>query len=108
MIILLSLFKMYKYSSKKIMITIDSTSILNLLDSKLAECLLLIIKQTNKNTYTWYSTKGNRNEISSKLEISPATVNRYIIILKNKNILRFGDYSARGEYKLNKIGRAHV
>lgn len=95
---------MYGYNKKKpktMSITLDNDSILKLLDSTLAEFLLIVIRQTNKSNYKWYSTKGNRSELMARLELSPPTVSRYIAKLKTKNILQHSEYSARGEYRLN-------
>jgi len=77
-------------------------SLLNLLDSKLAETLRVILTQTNSDTYRWHSTTSNRTEISNRCGISPPSVNRYINKLKEKTILNKPDGFARGEYMINR------
>jgi len=93
---------MYKNNIKTISITMDNTSVLKLLDSKLAEVLLIVLKQVNPTTYQWMSSKGNRKSIEHKLNMSYPTVSRYILMLRDKDILLQGEYAARGEYILNK------
>lgn len=95
---------MYGHSKKKLKtmsVTLDNTSILKLLDSTLAEFLLIVIKQTNSSDYKWYSTKSNRSELTTKLSLSPPTISRYIANLKSKGILLQGEHASRGEYRLN-------
>jgi predicted HTH transcriptional regulator len=93
---------MYRQKPKTITITMDNNSLLKLLDSNLANFLLIVIKQTNKLDYKWYSTKSNRSQLQNKLELSSPTISRYIATLKAKDILIQGEFSARGEYILNK------
>ena len=93
---------MYRQKQKTITITMDNNSLLKLLDSNLANFLLIVIKQTNKADYRWYSTKSNRNELKNRLEMSSPSVSRYIATLKEKEILTQSEYFARGEYMLNR------
>ncbi len=85
---------------KQIKIRMDKLSILNLLGDSLGKTLSIILNQVNPNSYLWYSTKANRQVIINKLDISPATLSRYLIKLNDKRILIKSD-SGKGTYILN-------
>lgn len=77
----------------------DKDSLLNLIDSPLAEVLVRIISEADSRSYKWYSTKQSRGAISNKTGQSPPTVSRNIAKLVDKGILTKGD--ARGLYIIN-------
>lgn len=60
--------------------------------------LYYIIKQVSHDTNPWHADMDNKESIMDKLEISLATMNRQVNILKNNKIII---QKSRGKYMLN-------
>lgn len=76
----------------------DRSSILKLLDSKLANVLEIIVEQAYEDGL-WISSEESKKAICLKLQISNPTYFRYIKDLAKKGILVV--QSGKGVYKLN-------
>jgi hypothetical protein len=76
----------------------DSSSLLRLLDSKLAIVMETIIEQAHDNGI-WVSSEEVRGKMCVDLDISPPTYFRYVKTLVDKGVLL--QQNGRGIYKIN-------
>ena len=83
-------------------IRMDRDSILNLLGDDLGRTLNQMIRQADRDSYKWHSTKENRAALVNKIEKSPATISRYIKKLEEKGIITHWATDARGTYSINR------
>lgn len=58
-----------------------------------------LLKNMNKETYQWFSTKDTRKEISNELGLSEATISNYLINLIQYKVLKKLN---RGCYEINR------
>ena len=92
---------MYKRKRKVISVYLDTKdSILLLSKDRAFHILFYILNQADLERNIWYADKVHKERIMTKLNISPATLDKHIKSLKERNLIIS---ESRGRYTVNTL-----
>ena len=92
---------MYKRKRKVISVYSDTKdSILLLSKDRAFHILFYILNQADLERNIWYADKVHKERIMTKLNISPATLDKHIKSLKERNLIIS---ESRGRYRVNTL-----
>jgi|TARA_R110000803_G_scaffold196714_1_gene260027 DNA-binding MarR family transcriptional regulator len=92
---------MYKRKRKVISVYLDTKdSILLLSKDRAFHILFYILNQADLERNIWYADKVHKERIMTKLNISPATLDKHIKSLKERNLIIS---ESRGRYRVNTL-----